>query len=360
MRPGPTTDQMADPMWVGARVAVMRGRTVLATGVRIWDAVLEGTASRTVPEQLTFKVNNNWLPTYPQAPFNNFGQRVNPTQVLGLPGGVTRMDLGWYQIDAWEEQDDGSVEVTALNLLKRPDESDLTWPTSPPAGATLRSEFQRMAGDGLPVILDPGVVDRPVPRTTQYGTSRTDNIRDLAAAYSVEYGVKSDGYLHVWMPRTGRDPVAHYTGRDLGKPGRRAGRLLAAPRVSQDRRPNQWTVVGTQNAGGREQRWSATVRTTTQPFEPDAYGVVTDRREMNIATSQQQVTLAAQTYQRHAMMTVETRSVEIAPDPRLELGDVISVTTRSGETIVGRVAAYSLPLTDHTASMRVDLEVLQW
>lgn len=359
MRPGPTTDQLAGEVTIDWNLAVMRGKWTIASHVPSWGVVLEETNSRTVPAQLTFTAPAEWMPHYPLDALNNYGQRVQCVQRLIVEGQPDSIELGWYQIDEWAEQDDGNVKVTALDMLKRPDESPLTWPSSPEAGATLRTEFQRMAGD-LPVILDPGVVDRPVPRTTQYGTSRTDNMRDLAASYGVEYGVKPDGYLHLWKPRTGRDPVAYYTGRDLGTPGYRSGRLLSAPRKSQDRRPNVWTVVGGQSSGDRDQRWSATVRSTEPPFEPEGYGIVTDRREMNTATGQGQVTAAAQTYQRHAMMTSETRSLEIPADPRLERGDIISVTTKSGEVIVGRIIAYSLPVSDHKATMRVDVEVLQW
>ena len=53
-----------------------------------------------------------------------------------------------------------------------------------------------------------------------------------------------------------------------------------------------------------------------------------------------------------------SRSLTIIPDARIEVGDIIGVITEQGEHIAGRVAAYSLPLSDPSATMRVDIEVL--
>ena len=113
-------------------------------------------------------------------------------------------------------------------------------------------------------------------------------------------------------------------------------------------------------SGDGDAKWSSTVSSTQVPYEPTAYGLVNARHEMNQATSQAQVTQAAQTYQRNAAVTSETRSLEIPADPRLEIGDVISAETDTGEMLVGRVTAYSLPVDAPDARMRVDIEALLW
>jgi len=181
----------------------------------------------------------------------------------------------------------------------------------------------------------------------------------LCDSYGLEYAVKPDGYLQAWAQRDGRDPVAHYSAVDLGTPGA-AGVLLDAPRKSQPRRPNHWTVVGTQGSGDDEQVYIAKTSATQPPYDIAGYGIVRARYEMNQATSQAQVTAAAQTYMRNAMITSETRSLEIPADPRLELGDIISAQTDTGEMLTGRVAAYSLPVSEPGSDMRVDVGVLKW
>lgn len=353
MRPGPS--DLRGSVGVGARVSVMRGREVLAVDVPVQDVVVDATRDRVVPIQLTYTAPRDWTPKHALSPLNNFGQRSHLSMVLDVDGTPTTVEIGWFLHTAWEEQDDG-VQVTCLDLMQTLVENPLTWPSSPPSGATVLSELRRLcsmdSGTGLPVILESG--NASVPRTTQFGTDRAENIKDLCDSYGLDYAVKPDGYLHAWAKRDGRDPVAHYSAVDLGTPGT-AGVLLSAPRKSQDRRPNRWTVVG----GGDSKR-SATVSSTQAPYEPTAYGIVNARYEMNQAGSQAQVTKAAQTYMRDAVVTSETRSLEIPADPLLELGDVISAETDTGEMLVGRVTAYSLPVDAPDARMRVDIEALLW
>lgn len=355
MRPGPV--DLRGSVGGGARVSVMRGREVLAVDVPVVDVVVDATQDRVVPIQVTYLAPSDWVPTDPLSPLSNFGQRSRVVSVLDVDGAPAEVELGWFLHTEWEEQDDG-VQVTCVDLMQTLVENPLTWPSSPPSGATVLSELRRLcsmdSGTGLPVILESG--NASVPRTTQYGTDRAENVRDLCDSYGLEYAVKPDGYLHAWAQRDGRDPVAHYSAVDLGTPGT-SGVLLSAPRKSQDRRPNRWTVVG---SGDGDAQWSSTVSSTQAPYEPSAYGIVTARYEMNQASSQSQVAKAAQTYQRDAVVTSETRSLEIPADPRLELGDVISAETDTGEMLVGRIVAYSLPVDDPSARMRVDVETLQW
>ena len=348
MRAGPDL-VAASSVAVGARLSVTRGRVVLATDVPARDVTLDVTAARVVPGKLSFSAPLGMVPTHPLDVLANFGQRVHVDSVLVVDGVRHTVDLGWWQIDTWSEESD-HVKVECLDLMQILEEDPLVWPSSPAKGATLRSELQRLAGS-LPVVLDDGVADGAVSPLIEVGTSRTEAVRDLCESRGVGYGVKADGCLHVWPLRDGRAPVLSYTGRDL---------LVGAPRKAQERRPNRWTVVGSNGPGEEEVRWSASVTSEAEPFDPAAYGRVTDRREFQAADSQGAVRKAADTYMRTALSAVGSRSVEVVADPRVELGDVVSVVTDPGEVIVGRVKAYSLPVDDPAGKMRIDLEELLW
>lgn len=350
MRPGPTIGNLLRS-GVGARVNVSRAGRVLAVDVPVKDVKEDWTASRAVPTQVTFTAPKDWIPIDPLDPLNNYGQRVQLISLIETADGVTEVEIGWFQISTWEPSDDG-VQVTGLDLRQVLAENDMTWPSSPPSGATLRSELQRLctisSDFALPVFLD--VPDRAIPRTFQWGTDRLQAVDDLCESYGLTTAVKTDGCLHAWEIPDGSSPVAHYTAADL---------LLDAPRVAKERIANVFTVVGGQEDDAAN-RYSATVANTSSPYDPAGYGVVTQRTALDSATSQSQVLAAAQTRMRTALSASETRSLEIAMDPRLEGLDVISCITEEGEPLVGRIVAYSRSHTDPSTRMRVDVEVLQW
>ncbi|MDU0347491.1 hypothetical protein [Actinomyces sp. MRS3W] len=360
MRAGPSLDVLAGGVGVGVEVSSVRGDVVLATSIPVDAVKIEATASRTVPTQVTFNAPPGWVPTDPRDALGNFGQRVQVVYLVDDHGRLERIPLGWYLIASWNEGTD-TVQVTALDLLQTLEENPFAWGSSPAAGATLRTECQRLAGT-LPVILDDGVDDVSVSPKSQWGTSRTEAVRDLCAAKGVGYRVGADACLHLYPLGDGSRPVAQYTATDL---------LVDAPRSSVDRRPNRIYVTGTHTESvtrGKETvevetKWTGTATATAEPYDPDTYGWVTDHREFSSATSRSQVQAAAETYMRNAVSATTSRSLEIVADPRIELGDVISavVTHPDGpEFLTGRVTAYSLPVGDPAGTMRIDIEEMTW
>ena len=130
-----------------------------------------------------------------------------------------------------------------------------------------------------------------------------------------------------------------------------------------ERRPNRWVVVGSPQQSDDKKpavKWTGTAVASSWPYEPSVYGQVTERKEFNAAASASAVQKAASTNMATALAAASRRSVEIAPDPRLEAGDVIAVHTDAGEVIVGKVTAYSLPVDKPGGQMRVDMEELAW
>ena len=241
--------------------------------------------------------------------------------------------------------------MTAYDLLQRCEKNPMDWPSSPPGGATVSSEFQRLAGapdeGGLQVIVDDG--DQPIPRTFEWGTSRTEAMGKLAEAYGLAWTVRPDGALHVWKPLVGVASET-YTGCDL---------LIEAARKSAERRPNRWfvgTTGETPEGGGDAPHYDGIATLYDAPYQPSVYGVVTERSEMQMTDLQGTVQQAAETYRAKALAARGSRSLALASDPRIELWDTISVET--GEEIVtGTVTGYSIDLADSDAQMRVDLEV---
>lgn len=353
MRPGPSLEALAGPVAVGARVDVHLGGRVLAVDVPCEDVQIDWASDRVVPGRLSYVSPADWVPESPHDPLNNFGQRSHVVMILETPAGRDEVDLGWWQHQSWEEDAGGKIKIEALDLLQILEQDPMAWPSSPPAGATVMSEAQRLAGT-LPVVMEPGTPNPRVSPSTQWGHSRTEALRDLCVARDLNWAVKSDGCLHLWVQTDASAPVARYTGRDL---------LIQAPRKSVERRANRFIVTGSPQETDDKKtvvKWTGRATATSWPYEPSLYGWVTDRKEFQAAATAGAVQKAAQTNLRTALAAASKRSVEIATDPRLEAGDVIAVHTDAGETVVGKVVAYSLPVDEPGGQMRVDIEELAW
>ena len=87
---------------------------------------------------------------------------------------------------------------------------------------------------------------------------------------------------------------------------------------------------------------------------------MTSDKEFSAASSQAAVEAAADTYMREDVSAATALTLQVVPDPRIELGDVVGVVAADGTTWAGRVTAYSLPLSDVASSMRVDIDILEW
>ncbi|MFT0849031.1 hypothetical protein VR010_14940 [Actinomycetaceae bacterium L2_0104] len=344
MLPGPSEKALTQGVVVGARISVMRGGVVLATDVPATDIQLDITADRVVPEQLTYLAPSSWIPEHAYSPLNSFGQRSHLSIIQEIDGQQFITKRGWFthgsaSARGWEETT-GGVKITAYGLLQLVEDNPAAWPSSPPRWGTVSSELQRLSD--MPIILE-GTDGKP-PRTAQWGTSRTEAIRDLCESFGLDYAVKPDGYLHAWPRRDilREPPVARYTD----------GLVLDAPRSGVPRRANRIVAVG---SGENEQRYTTTVESTAPPYDRAGYGLITERIELSGTTNLGRVREAANARQRMLTISTRVRSVEIVLDPRLEIGDVITVVTSAGEHITGRVVALSMTVRKGEG-MRVDVE----
>lgn len=350
MRPGPAAQVLAGPTRVTPVVtSEFRGEF---TPITARNVQVEASTGRGVQARLTLTAPPVMVPTTWDAPLACYGQRLHVAARVSTPMGEWDIKVGVYQIESWEENDDGSVHVEALDLTQRLEKNPMLWPSSPPEGATLASELQRLAGEpsegGIPTAV---TGNRSIARSYEWGTSRLEAITKLLESVGMTCLVTPEGVLLAGEPSPLSTAVATYTGRDL---------LIQANRKSRPRGPNRWMVTGNQQ-GEANTAWSAVVDNFEDPrYRADTYGVVTDRNAMDIADTEDALYAAAETYKRNALAASGARSLQIVMDPRLELGDVIDVSVTHGETpetLRGRVTGYSMTLDDPAQTMRVDVEV---
>ena len=97
---------------------------------------------------------------------------------------------------------------------------------------------------------------------------------------------------------------------------------------------------------------------TTGPMATDGpYGIVTLFYSSPLLTSEAAAESAAAAMLARSLLPSRSISVEIVPDPRIDVDDAIEVW-RDGTRWWGIVTAYDLPLT-RDGSMRVDLGIGQ-
>lgn len=360
MRPGPDVPVLAGPVTITPVVtAEFRGSSVI---IPAWDVQVEASADRAVQTRVTFSAPPEYVPASWDAPLACFGQRVHIAARIASPRGEWDVQIGVYQIESWEESDDGHVSVEALDLTQRLEKNEMLWPSSPPEGATLASEVQRLAGEPIDGGIQTAVARNfSIHRLFEWGTGRLDAIQKLVESFGMIYRLTPDGVLHVTTPTPTDTAVATYTGRDL---------LISANRRSRERQPDRWMVTGSpkvdaserDDAGEKEEiKWAAVVDNWTDPrYRADTYGVVTSSNTMDIAESEDQIREAAETYMAASLAASEARALQIVTDPRLELGDVVDVRVthlNSIEALRGRVTGYSMALDDPSQVMRVDIEI---
>lgn len=345
MRPGPDVVALAGPLRVGVRVSSALAGRFIALGIPVSQARLSETADRMVPGLLEITVpDGDWYPDSPGAALANYGQRLHVESVMLGHWGEHVVDLGWWQIEeAWE--DDRGVAVRALSLEQVMEADPVEWASSPRVGARVQDEMQRLAGD-LPVVVHGP--NNAVSRILQWGTSRSQNVADLAAAHGLVTRMEADGALHAYS-ETDLRVETHYTGRDL---------LLESHRKTGPRRANRWLVLGGNDQEGQasQSRWVGRAEVLAGPRATGTYGRVTERREFQAAATPGAVQAAADTYRLKAERARAVRSVEIVMDPRVQLHDRITVDTGT-EVLLGSVVAIDMPLSDPGARMRVDIEV---
>ena len=118
MRAGPSTEALAGPVAVGARIDVHLGGHVLAVDVPCEDVQIDWASDRVVPGKLTYTCPAGWVPESPGDALNNYGQRSHVVALLDTVEGRDEVDLGWWQHQSWDEQDNGTIKVEALDLLQ--------------------------------------------------------------------------------------------------------------------------------------------------------------------------------------------------------------------------------------------------
>lgn len=302
-----------------------RGGVLLADNVPVVSAGEETDRSLNVPERTTFKVprvvdNVDWSPGPENAPLSAKGQRLHVKLGVSLRRGeVEWLTRGRFLI--YDSTPDGDViTVAAVGLLELINEARLISPYQPTG--TFVSTLRGLVEPALTVLVDGSLTDRAVPSTINYDEDRLGAVTELLDAWPAEAYVDPEGYLHVTAPNTSTTPVLALTDGY-------GGTVILAQGSSSRANGQNAIVARGQDSTGAQVQGVAYVTTG-----PNAYGgsfnplPVPYFFQSPLLTTVGEAQAAAQTVRdRRRRETAPAYTVFAVPDPRLQVGDVVSLTS---------------------------------
>lgn len=302
-----------------------RGGVLLADDVPVTAAGEETDRSLTVPERATFVVPRvvdgvDWSPGPENAPLSAKGQRLHVKLGVSLRRGETEwLTRGRFLI--YDAEPDGDViNVAAVGLLELINEARLISPYQPTG--TFTSTLRGLVEPALTVLVEGGLVDRAVPSTINYDEDRLGAVNELLDAWPAEAYVDPEGYLHVTPPVTSVTPVLSLTDGS-------GGTVILAQGSSARANGQNAIVARGQDSSGAQVQGVAYVTTG-----PNAYGGAFNPLpvpfffQSPLLTSVGEAQAAAQTIRdRRRRETAPAYSVFMVPDPRIQVGDVVSLTS---------------------------------
>ena len=335
---------------IRCRVEAWRGGEFLGVVPILPGSMLKEAADQAVPETVEIVAaavdagGVSWIPgPSGMDGLDNYGQRLYITYSVGRADGTfVDVQLGWFVLDDWDDNDDGTVSATAFGLLDVIRTAELLAPSSPPVGATFRSELVRLIGGRLPVDLDAAPEDRDVPSSLTWQDSRLDAVTELLSAWPAAGYVDPSGTLVV-EPAEPASWAADVT-------------LTAA----------NATVVKRTSAGSRAGRYNVVVARGESQSDVNApavwdYAVDDDHRSPTwvdgpqgelvrkfsspLLTTRSQCQAAARTLLAASLVQSRTIPVECIPDPRIGVGTRVDYLNDAGALLRTVVVASELPLT---------------
>lgn len=330
-----------------------------------WDesAAIKASLSLTVPVRTPLsRLDPGNDPTHP---LNCYGQilRVRTGMMLPAPPEVQAaelLDQGLYVITRWQRNDeDKTLTITGAALSWLLEDARLYHPETPPAGATFASEFTRLVGGILPVVIDPALADRALSAPTiVWERERAGALSELCDAWPARWYVSDTGQAVAappYPPVTDAS-IAAVTFSDGAK-----GLITARERENQRTRVyNAFVVNGATGMDGAAAPHA--VAEITDAASPIRVGGPFGRRPRffasDLITTQAQAVAVATAQRDHFSAFGRAEAIAAIPDPRVQLGDIARVFTADGDASTGRITKIVLPLTARQGAMAVTVSTL--
>jgi hypothetical protein len=323
------------------------GDQLLATNVPVDAGSEETDRSLRVPERVTLTVpkkaaGTDWTPTAATSPLAANGQTLKISLGIGKgPDGIEWFQRGEYLIHETKEGDDGlTLAVTAVGLLALIDEAKFIAPFQPTG--TFRETVRSLVEPALTVDVSAAPTDRSAGSVGAFDTDRLAGLYELIDAWPAASRMNAGGYLEI-IPDVA--PTAADVVRTFSTAA--GGTVIVASGESTREGAFSAVLVTGYAADGTEVRGVRYV-----PSGPWAYPAgaanplpVPWTFASPFMTSQQICSAVAEVLLRRKVREAISQRYEITavPDPTLEIGDVVTITTDHVTDLLCTVERISLP-----------------
>lgn len=339
-----------------SRYSSWLGDQLLATDIPVVGGGEDGDRSNGVADRVTLTMPREdrgyvWAPSGNDLhPLAAAGQRIRVELGIGLDGSAIEwFNRGEFPIVDVDPGDD-SVGLTCAGLMFLVEEARLVSPFQPTGD--LAASIRSVVEPAVSVVFDPALVNRGVPVGMNFEDSRIEALNELCDAWPADYVMTAEGYLYVYSPAASRTPVAmiseaaggtvvEITGRST-----REGAYNAVVARGQTSAGAQFQAVAYDISGGPKAYGG--------PFNPLP---VPYFFQSPLLTDMSQARSSAETIlARLQRDTSRQFAVEIVPDPRLQLGDLVTLVSAE-YTGLAEIDQLSLPYFPD-ASMTLNLRTV--
>lgn len=330
---GSFTYQVRCSSWLGA--------TLLASEVPVSSGAENGDRATGVADRVTLRVplkdsatGVNWSPIGDLHPLAANGQRLRIE--LGIGVGDADAPVEWVQRGEYvitdSDTEGDSVAVQCASLLWLVEEAKLVTPLQPTG--TLKSAVRSLVEPAVPVVFDAALVDRAVPAGMVFDNDRIEALNEICEAWPADYRMASEGYLYLYPDTAGRTPVTTISGTvvEISGGSTRRDAYNAVVARGTDASGAQIQAVQYDTSGGPKSYGG--------PFSP--FPVPFFFPSPLLTTVAQAKAAATTTLARLQRRVAREFEIEMVPDPRLQLGDVVTVEDEL-YTGLGEIERLQLP-----------------
>lgn len=332
---------------------------LIYNNVPISEGFEEVNSYNDVPGRAEFRVPRidksgfDWSPKSTKHPLANNGQRILVTLGVGMQGSAP----DWFRRSWWrivETTTEGDeVVVVCGDLTWVVAEADFAGPFQP--SGTFASTVRELVQPEVNVVIDDDLTDRGIPSGLEFGTSRIQALQDTLDAWPAEAFMGQNNYLTIRPLLESRESLLTLT-HGVG------GTIIQSSGESSSEDAWNCVVVRGKDSDGT---LIQAVAENTDSKHPKAFGGPFSRLPIPVVfendlvdTYQRARSSAAAILSRMKKRNAMNFGITMVPNPTLQIGDVLTITTNDVDNQLVEITQLRLPYTHDGGAMTLTVRVI--